>query len=44
MIPIIQGLITNRIYNVKNISFMFFTVFLNSSRLGGIPVLKLTNL
>ena len=36
MMLIIQGLIISRIYNVKNILFKFFTVFSNSSRLGGI--------
>ena len=36
MIPIIQGLIISRIYNVKNILFTFFTIFSNSSKLGGI--------
>ena len=38
MIPIIQGLVISRIHNVKNILFKFFTIFLNSSRLGGISV------
>ena len=36
MIQIIPGLIISKIYNVKNILFTFFTIFLNSYRLGGI--------
>ena len=36
MITIIQGLMISGIYNVKDILLMFFTIFLNSSRLGGI--------
>ena len=40
MIPITQGSIISRIYNGKNISFTFFTIFLNSYRLGGISELK----
>jgi hypothetical protein len=39
MIPIVQGLMINSIYNVKDISFTFFTISLNSSWLGGISVL-----
>ena len=40
MITIIQGLMISGIYNVKDILLMFFTIFLNSSRLGGISVQK----
>ena len=37
MIPITQGTIISRIYNRRKILFTLFTIFLNSSRLGGIP-------
>ena len=40
IIPISQGTIISKIYNRRKILFTFFTIFLNSSRLGGISVQK----